>query len=283
MGKQFFDAFYPSLRMFFPDVGRNLKLLNGKVNGVEMDEKRAVFFLSKKAFIYTVVLTIITGVWFVLYDIPIYYILLMLPVYFIAMMFYMRMYLRTLVSHRRKDIDYEIVYMLRHIIVGARSGMPLYDILTTVADKYGEAGAEISRIIELTAAGKPLHQSLTDAAQTTPSKYMERVFIQLSNSLSSGADVATTLSSLLKQITDEEMIQIKSYGRRLTPFTMFYMIFGIIIPSIGIVLVTIMFSVMGSSYIRFDNTVLFLVVLGLAFLQYLFLGMIKSGRPKYIV
>ena len=274
-----FDRIYPFLKAFFPKIEHNLVLADSKYK----TPRDYIRFSSKRALINSVLLTVISGAGLFLYKQPLAYIIILFPVYFILMLYYMNMYLNVLVQKRKRDIDFEIIYMLRHIIVGAKSGMPLFAVLTDISGKYGEAGVEIGKAIKLTTMGKTLQQSLIDVAQKTPSTYLERTFIQLSNSLSSGTDISESLSSLLKQITDEEMIQLKSYGRRLTPFTMFYMIFGIIVPSIGIVLATVMFSIMGSSSMKFNGSALAMVIIILTIVQYLFLGMIKGGRPKYII
>jgi hypothetical protein len=80
------------------------------------------------------------------------------------------------------------------------------------------------------------------------------------------------------------MIALKEYSQKLTPIVMFFMIFGIIVPSLGVVLVTVVFSaISGGLTTGMDSTVLVPVFFMIAVIQYLFLGMIESSRPKYII
>ena len=272
------DALYPFLIRFFPSIERNLELAE-----VSKSPKEYIYSSSVKAFYQSIGVLIFTAIGFLMYKVDLIYLIPLWPLYYIAMLSYNNTYLSILVKRRQRSIDFEIIYLLRYIIVSAKSGLPLYDSLVHAAGKYGAAGDVMSKVVKKAALGKTLSQALIDVAQNTPSAYMERVLIQLSNSLSSGSDISDSLTSLLNQISEEEMIQLKSYGRRLTPFTMFYMIFGIIVPSIGVVLSVVMLSIMGGSGFKLNGSMLALIVIILTVVQYLFLGMIKQGRPKYIV
>lgn len=276
--KSVFGPAYPFLSKFFPGIERNIELLD-----LHQSPKEYIFSSTRKALIQSTAILVLTAIGFYMYKVNLIYLILMEPIYFLFMLYYNNAYLKILVAKRQRSIDYEIIYLLRYVIVSAKSGMSLYDSLAHISNKYGEAGKTIGKVVRLTALGKTLSQALVDVAKKTPSIYMERVLVQLSNSLSSGADISDSISSLLKQINDEEMIKLKSYGRQLTPFTMFYMIFGIIAPSIGVVLSVVMLSIMGGSSIKIDGSVLALIVVILTVVQYLFLGVIKQGRPKYII
>jgi len=276
--KSIFTPTYPFLVKFFPKMERNLELLDSLLT-----PKEYVFSSAEKSLVMSAALLVMTAIGFFMYNVNYIYLIVLEPLYFIFSLYYNNAYLKLLIKKKQRSIDYEIIYLLRYIIVSAKSGMSLYDSLAHISNKYGEAGKVVGKVVRLTALGKTLSQALVSVAQKTPSVYMERVLIQLSNSLSSGADISDSISSLLKQINEEEMIQLKSYGRRLTPFTMFYMIFGIIAPSIGVVLSVVMLSIMGGSSLKLDGSVLALIVVILTVIQYLFLGMIKQGRPKYIV
>ena len=275
----FFKSVYPHLVKLFPNIKRKLELAE-----VKNTPEQYVFKSTRNAFIQTIALLILTGIGFYMYNISFLYLILLSIIYFFAMLWYNSAFLDVLIKRRQRSIDFEIIYLLRYLIVSSKSGVPIYDALVNISNKYGAAGETIGEVVRLAALGNTLQQALVKVAQKTPSAYMERVLIQLSNSLSSGSELSDSLSSILKQISDEEMIKLKSYGRRLTPFTMFYMIFGIIVPSIGVVLSVVMLSIMGSGAgFKLDGSVLALIVLILAVVQYLFLGMIKQGRPKYIV
>jgi len=59
---------------------------------------------------------------------------------------------------------------------------------------------------------------------------------------------------------------------------MFYMVFGIIMPSLGIALAIIIFSFLS---INIDATILYAFLFVIAMLQYIFVTVIESQKPQY--
>jgi hypothetical protein len=64
---------------------------------------------------------------------------------------------------------------------------------------------------------------------------------------------------------------------------MFYMVFGIVVPSLGIVLATVVMSAVSGGVIGFSNSLLIGAFLLISLIQFLFLGFIESSRPKYLI
>jgi hypothetical protein len=62
------------------------------------------------------------------------------------------------------------------------------------------------------------------------------------------------------------------------------MVFGIIVPSLGIVLATVVFSaVSGGKISGFTSLTLIPIFLMITIIQFLFLGVIETSRPKYLI
>lgn len=97
-------------------------------------------------------------------------------------------------------------------------------------------------------------------------------------SLRSGSDIATGLETALNQISQEQVIEIKRYGQKLNPIAMFYMLFAIILPSLGVAIGVILSSFIS---VDVDFGMLLSVLVGLALVQYTFLTIIKSSRPNF--
>ncbi|MBN2477922.1 type II secretion system F family protein, partial [Candidatus Micrarchaeota archaeon] len=182
---------------------------------------------------------------------------------------------------KRKKLEYEIVFVGRHIIIALRSGMPLFDTLVGVSTGYGEISKEFNKIVERVTLGVPLSQALREAANNSPSRDFARVVTQVANSLASGADVADSLESVIDQIAKDQIIELKAYGQKLTPLVMFFMIFGIILPSIGIALAVILFSLMGGGVAEIGPILLPLVLIFIGIVQFLFLAMVEGSRPRF--
>ena len=88
--------------------------------------------------------------------------------------------------------------------------------------------------------------------------------------------MSKSLGSVLEQIAREQTIEVNRYGKKLNPLAMFYMIIAVILPSLGVTMLVVL-----SSFVQFElNLTIFLILAGLlAFVQFMFLSMIKFSRP----
>src|SRR5512143_571322 len=196
---------------------------------------------------------------------------------------YLMLYPEAAILRRQKEMDYEIVFAGRHIVIALQSGMPLFDTFVGASSGYGAVSREFSKIVDQVVLGVPLTQAIREVVQYNPSKYFTRMLMQIANAVSSGADVGSSLESVLDQISKEQMISLKEYSQKLTPMVMFYMVFGIIVPSLGIVLATVIFSAISGGKFGFSSGILVIVFFLIAVIQFLFLGFIESSRPKYLI
>jgi flagellar protein FlaJ len=197
--------------------------------------------------------------------------------------FYLLIYPDAALMRRQKELDYEIVFAARHITIALKSGMPLFDTFVGASSGYGIVSREFSKIVDKVVLGVPVTQAIGDVTQNNPSKYFNRVMIQIANSVSSGADMGSSLESVLDQISKEQLIALNEYSQKLTPIVMFYMVFGIIVPSLGIVLATVVFSAISGGKFGFSSGLLVIAFFLIAVIQFLFLGLVESARPKYLI
>ena len=202
-------------------------------------------------------------------------------IYLIFSFFYFMMYPSVMVLKRKRAVDYELVFAVRHLLIGLRSGMPLFDAMVGVSRGYGEVSREFNKIVEKITLGAPIAQAIREVVQTNPSPSFRRIMIQLANSVGSGADVADTLEVVLNQIFREQIIELKAYGQKLNPLIMFYMIFGIIFPSLGLAFAIILFSFIGSGRFTLDAPVLLMFLIMVGVIQFMFLSLVETSRPKY--
>jgi flagellar protein FlaJ len=197
---------------------------------------------------------------------------------------YLMLYPEASIIRRQREMDYEIVFAGRHIVIALKSGMPLFETFVGASTGYGAVSREFSKIVDQIVLGVPMTQAIREVVQYNPSKYFTRMMMQIANALSSGADVGSSLESVLDQISKEQMIALKEYSQKLTPIVMFYMVFGIIVPSLGIVLTTVIFSaVSGGNDFGLPSFLLPVAFVMIALVQFLFLGLIESSRPKYLI
>jgi pilus assembly protein TadC len=161
--------------------------------------------------------------------------------------------------------------------------MPLFEAFVGASSGYGLVSKEIAKIVDKIVLGVPTGQAIREVTDQNPSPYFSRLMIQISNSVISGSDIGSSLESTLDQISKEQVIALKEYSQKLTPLVMFYMVFGIVVPSLGIVLATVVMSAVSGGVIGFSNSLLIGAFLLISLIQFLFLGFIESSRPKYLI
>ncbi len=218
-------------------------------------------------------------------NIPMFVLMVLAPLVIIPFLIfsYLMLYPEAARIRRQKEMDYEIVFAGRHIVIALKSGMPLFDTFVGASRGYGAVSKEFARIVDKVVLGVPTTQAIREVVHYNPSKYFTRMLMQVANALSSGADVGDSLESVLDQISKEQMIALREYSQKLTPIVMFYMVFGIIVPSLGIVLATVVFSAMSGGTHGFSSGILLIAFVLIALVQFLFLGFIESSRPRYLI
>ena len=74
----------------------------------------------------------------------------------------------------------------------------------------------------------------------------------------------------------EHQIEISEYGRKLNPLAMFYMLMAVVVPTLGITLLTIMAIFVG---IKLELIHLLAIAGMIGFMQFMFVAIISSSRP----
>ncbi|MBS3119896.1 type II secretion system F family protein [Candidatus Woesearchaeota archaeon] len=180
------------------------------------------------------------------------------------------------IVQREKDINREIVYAGRFIIIELSAGVSLYQGMRNLSRHFPKVGPYFADIVNRIDLGTPIDEAITEAIDISPSGDFRKLMWQVMNSIKTGADISVALSGVIDQITREQRIAVEEYSRRLNPLAMFYMLIAIILPSIGIIMFIIISSFLSLS---FGLPVLLLFAGLLGFLQYMFLAIIRSRRP----
>jgi len=178
-----------------------------------------------------------------------------------------------------KNIERDILFAARDMIISLRSGMPLFNAITSISTGYGDASKEFGKIVEKVQLGTPLEDAIDQTVSDSKSVSFRRIMLQAAVSIRAGADVVSALQSVIDQLSQERIIELRRYGQRLNAIAMFYMLFGIILPSMGIAVVTILTTFI--AIFTVDLTVLEFALVGIIFLQIVFLEMITSSRPVF--
>lgn len=269
----FLDSLAGRISNSFPNLRRRLREAGMPDDAVAFIRKSLVY-----AAMLTALLLVLSYLILDIYNGNKLVLIPLLPVLFMLAFAYVMQFPTSKAIKRARETDRELVFACRQMLIELKAGVPLFDAMLSISRDYGEISKEFSKIVERVNAGVPTDLAMSEVADSNPSQSFRRVILQLINSIRSGSDVATALESVLDQVTREQVTELKAYGQKLNPLAMFYMIFGIIMPSLGVALAIIMLSFLG---VRIDTTLLYASLGIVVFIQYIFTTLVESSKPSY--
>lgn len=238
-----------------------------------------------KSFVVSIVLGVLfLGLWIVFSAVLIgfnVFTYIVMIVLLMSPMFFLQYFVRTpkvKINMKQKMIDKDVIFVGRFLLIELSSGVPLYNAIGNASKGFGEISKEFQNLIKKVSLGKPIDIALEDIIRTTPSPYFRKLLWQILNALGTGADIATSLTSILQQISAEQIVDMREYGRKLNPIVMFYLMLTVVVPSLGVVVLTILSMFMGQ-VLPSGTTVLFFVAFVVGIAQFFFLIYIKNSRP----
>ncbi|NQU98899.1 type II secretion system F family protein [Candidatus Woesearchaeota archaeon] len=184
---------------------------------------------------------------------------------------------RSKVNRRQKDIDREVLFAGRFLLVKLNSGKPLINALMDASKSYGVANEYFKSIIHEIDIGTPLEDSLDKAIKYCPSNRMRKILFQITNALKIGIDVTQSLEAALDQVAEEQLIEIQRYGKKLNSVTMFYMLGAVVMPSLGLTMFVVVASMIN---IEANMTLFIVLTFFLVILEFIFMTVFRSIRPN---
>jgi len=256
----------------FPTLGLKLKQAGMKETPVGFVKKAA--FAS---FYLTTFVVFVLGAIFMKLNILLRLLYFVFPIVFVVLFFYFMNLPEAKIHQKEREIDKELVFAGRFLVIELESGVPLYNSLINVSKSYRTIGKAIKEIIENVDLGATMEESIEEAIELTPSENFRKLLWQIMNSLKTGADVSASLNAVVEQVTREQIIAVKEYGRKLNPLAMFYMMIAVIVPSLGVAMLIVL-----SSFLAFELGISTLLILALfiGFVQLMFITIIRSSRPS---
>jgi flagellar protein FlaJ len=178
---------------------------------------------------------------------------------------------------RTRQLEKDLPYALRDMLIEIKSGITLYEAMRTVTSGYGEASKEFTLIVKDVDGGKSTVDALEESIVRNPSEQYRRAMWQLNNSIKSGTDISITLQSVVDSIINNQKLEIKKYGKELNPYILVYLLLAVVGPSLGITGLIVMSSFTGVSV---NQNIYFLVLFFLVVVQIFFLNLVRSKRPE---
>ncbi len=180
---------------------------------------------------------------------------------------------------RRKvgEINRDLLFALRHMLIQVKSGIPLYTSFVSISEaEYGVISKEFRITAAEINAGVSQSEALEHMAMRNPSTYLRRAIWQINNAVKTGADIGETLEELVQEFTADEITRLRKFGKELSPWTLMYMLLTVVFPTMGISL----FLVLGSfAAIKISNFTLTAAIVLFVVFQVFFIKFIKNKRP----
>lgn len=199
----------------------------------------------------------------------------------IVTFFYKIFHLKILVSRRIKLLEKDLLFALRHLYIKVKSGIPLYDAMVSVAyGNFGEVSKEFKKTVKEISGGIDEIRALENMALRSPSLYLRRVIWQITNNLRAGADISDILGTITASLVREHKILIRRYGSELNPIILTYMMFTVVFPSLGSVVIVVMSAFSG---IKVPLFIFYIIPIFVFALQLIFLSVIKNKRPLMVI
>ena len=192
--------------------------------------------------------------------------------------FYINFYPNLVALRKSKDIERNLLFVVRHLYVQVRSGVSLFDAMVAVSkEDYGIISKEFERAVKEISTGKEQTAVLEEMALRVSHTGFKRILWQIVNSLKSGADISKVLSVIANELSQEQRVKIRKYGSQLSPYALMYLMLTVILPTLGISFLIILSSFSG---IQVPEAFFFLIWGVVVLFQIMFIGMIKSSRPS---
>jgi flagellar protein FlaJ len=191
---------------------------------------------------------------------------------FLTILFYPAVIAR----RRTRVLEGNLIPALRQLLINLKSGVPLFQAMTSVSTGYGPVSKEFAKMVDQMNAGVPQTDVLNESSKRNPSFRFRRVLWQISNALKVGSDVGNAIGDMIDELTKERISEIQRYGQELNPWVMIYMVLAVVLPSLGITMLIIIMSFMN---VFVPKSIFPAVFMFLFIFQIFFISFVKSRRP----
>lgn len=204
---------------------------------------------------------------------------LLVPIFlvlFVLLFEYSLLAVRSKIRKREREVNKEVLFVGRYLLVKLYSGRPLLNALIETAESRGIASKYIKEIVDDIGTGNTIEEALNNAMIYSPSDKLRKILFHVNNALQLGIDVTKPLESVLEEITREEELEIKKYGKKLNTMVIFYMLGAVIMPSLGVAMFIVISSFVNLSV---GLTELVVVLTFLVIIQFVFITLFRAIRP----
>ena len=185
-----------------------------------------------------------------------------------------------LMKARAVRIERSLVFGLHAFSIELESGIGLGNAFADVAERdYGEFSLELRRILSETHK-YGMKAALEASARRNPSAIYRRVIWQLVNTLETGADMRSSIRSLIEDLRRRQDEEGERYGRMVERMMAFYVMGGIVLPALSVVLLHTLSSIGASGAL--GEKAYWLVLASSVTVQAAFIYAMRFGKPAIL-
>jgi len=257
--------------LFFPNLKRDLRIAHLKYSPAQFINKNL-----KVTALYAFLLTILFFFILKKANLQLIFLVPIFMVLFIILFQYFIITVKARIRKREREIDREVLFVGRYLLVKLYSGRPLLNALIETAKSRGVTAKYIREVADDIDTGSTIEEALNNAMIYSPSDKLRRILFHVNNALQLGIDVTKPLESVLEEIAKEDELEIKKYGKKLNTLVIFYMLGAVITPSLGVAIFIVV-----ASFLNFPISLqgLLIIVLFIVILEFIFMTLFKSIRP----
>lgn len=190
------------------------------------------------------------------------------------------MYPKILVKQKVRNLERNLVFGLRTMLVQIKSGVGLFDAMKMIANgNYGILSVEFKKAVDKIETGTLQDEALQSLATNNPSAYFRKSISQIINGMKAGADVGSVLDESVSSILREQKIAIQRFGAQLRLLSLVYLMIGVIVPALGLTFLIVLGSF---PRIQITETIFWILLIATCIMEFMYVGLIKSRRPNLL-
>lgn len=133
-----------------------------------------------------------------------------------------------------RELDSDLLFISEYFLVSLESGLPLGNAIERFSKLKRPGGVFFKTVYTEFQTGKDLESALKDASLYSASDSLRILLKRLQDSLVIGVDLRSILENFIDESSEKKFIEIKGFSKKLNPIIMMYLLFGIVLPSLGI-------------------------------------------------
>jgi len=123
-------------------------------------------------------------------SISLFWLLLLVPIVLVGSFFFFLNAPKSVIAKRRRELDQEVLFAGRFLLVKVHSGRPLLNALIEGSQSYGVASKYFKEVVDDINLGTPIEKALDNAVKYSPSDKYRRILFQINTAMKVGIDVS---------------------------------------------------------------------------------------------